>query len=628
MFFSERLRAQSVIFTFTFVLLINFNNCGEGFQAVDGGNDQGAGSEIKKTPTGKISQDIEFLNISKNRISFASNFTFGKKNPPVKLEDDLYAITAYNFTDNIMKESLIYGSFNDLISNNYSELTKPDLSEYLNEFDIINEKYYFSNHGNRYDDSLVKHIYYNAQLSLKSDSATELNLHFVYTKNNSLSFFPLLFFKSDDRENNTINTKTKISKSWFYYTTNNQELYIHNNQTDERINVQSTPIISPDEVWLINPKQDGLCHAINIQTKSSFALGPPIDILKPNCKSYSFLTSNIIVENFYNNGLFYESENYERNDNNILRDIKIINLDNKRTTTLSNKYFSFDFQKQVITYLDDSNFINKQLLDDFLEGKKPLISFRRLNFSSMTKNYDTDIWLKSFNSFFAILSKKSNQAPLLINNLTQHVHNLSDHISLMNKSKYFGQSWSPDGNPLTIHKFGSDYYATVNKSDFFKINFSTEKPNEIDLPIYNCATSETPKTKLSETCIWNLVTLGKPYKNFFKFNVRFPLKTESLNVKERWIYLPPGTSIDNSDENNWVFPQGTIFFKNFAYTNSSGTNHVLKNLETRVIEKISNNEGPGAWRPSVYVWNNQQTEATYTEGGLDIELNHNGNIYT
>ena len=48
--------------------------------------------------------------------------------------------------------------------------------------------------------------------------------------------------------------------------------------------------------------------------------------------------------------------------------------------------------------------------------------------------------------------------------------------------------------------------------------------------------------------------------------------------KRRWIYLPPGTKIDTSDMDHWVFPMGTKIWKEFT---RGGTR-----VETRYIAKV------------------------------------------
>src|SRR4051794_6171456 len=79
--------------------------------------------------------------------------------------------------------------------------------------------------------------------------------------------------------------------------------------------------------------------------------------------------------------------------------------------------------------------------------------------------------------------------------------------------------------------------------------------------------------------------------------------------KTRWIYLPPGTKIDTSDMNEWMFPPGTRVWKEFVV---GGVR-----LETRLIWKRPS----GAWYFTVYRWSadgaSSATELTTAEAAAD-----------
>jgi len=78
--------------------------------------------------------------------------------------------------------------------------------------------------------------------------------------------------------------------------------------------------------------------------------------------------------------------------------------------------------------------------------------------------------------------------------------------------------------------------------------------------------------------------------------------------KKRWIALPAGAKIDNTDMDHWTFPVGTRLWKEFAKDG--------KRLETRLIEKT----GEDAYRYGSYVWNDAETEATWsTTGAADVK---------
>lgn len=77
------------------------------------------------------------------------------------------------------------------------------------------------------------------------------------------------------------------------------------------------------------------------------------------------------------------------------------------------------------------------------------------------------------------------------------------------------------------------------------------------------------------------------------------------STKQRFIYLPEGTSIGTDDPNSLGFPVGTILVKNFFYYKSDLQPSAGRTLiETRLL--IRYEEG---WSPNTYVWNQDQTGA-------------------
>jgi hypothetical protein len=88
------------------------------------------------------------------------------------------------------------------------------------------------------------------------------------------------------------------------------------------------------------------------------------------------------------------------------------------------------------------------------------------------------------------------------------------------------------------------------------------------------------------------------------YSPQYPLWSDGAK-KRRWIYLPPGTSIDAADPDVWDFPAGTRIWKEFSFGG--------RRVETRLIEAL----GGGEWRFASYVWNAQETDAVLApEEGL------------
>jgi hypothetical protein len=78
-------------------------------------------------------------------------------------------------------------------------------------------------------------------------------------------------------------------------------------------------------------------------------------------------------------------------------------------------------------------------------------------------------------------------------------------------------------------------------------------------------------------------------------------------VKTRWIYLPPNTTIDTSNMDEWVFPVGTKFWKQFV------VDGVL--VETRMLHKVA----ASSWYATTYEWTpDGSTTAELRMGALDV----------
>lgn len=88
------------------------------------------------------------------------------------------------------------------------------------------------------------------------------------------------------------------------------------------------------------------------------------------------------------------------------------------------------------------------------------------------------------------------------------------------------------------------------------------------------------------------------------------------STKRRWIYLPPGETIDTSDMNHWKFPVGTKLWKEFT----RGTTRV----ETRYITKLlADDDAPGAWFYVSYQWNGTNDDTTMAPPSTGV-MNANG----
>jgi hypothetical protein len=102
--------------------------------------------------------------------------------------------------------------------------------------------------------------------------------------------------------------------------------------------------------------------------------------------------------------------------------------------------------------------------------------------------------------------------------------------------------------------------------------------------------------KLSNTGLYCDIRTGSldRYARFFQPSVALWFDRAA---KSRYLRLPPGTKIDSSDMDNWIFPVGTKVWKEFRMGG--------KKLETRLLEKRRDN----TWLMIAFQWNMEQTEA-------------------
>ena len=73
--------------------------------------------------------------------------------------------------------------------------------------------------------------------------------------------------------------------------------------------------------------------------------------------------------------------------------------------------------------------------------------------------------------------------------------------------------------------------------------------------------------------------------------------------KSRWLYLPPNSTIDDSNMDEWVFPVGTKVWKEFRLGN--------KRIETRLYAKAD----ATTWLWTTYQWDSGETDAVMNDNG-------------
>jgi hypothetical protein len=78
-------------------------------------------------------------------------------------------------------------------------------------------------------------------------------------------------------------------------------------------------------------------------------------------------------------------------------------------------------------------------------------------------------------------------------------------------------------------------------------------------------------------------------------------------VKSRFLYLPPGATIDIASFDEWKFPNGTKVWKEFVVGG--------KRIETRLFAKVK-----GTWARTTYRWNDAETDAVRKDSGEKVMI--------
>jgi len=79
-----------------------------------------------------------------------------------------------------------------------------------------------------------------------------------------------------------------------------------------------------------------------------------------------------------------------------------------------------------------------------------------------------------------------------------------------------------------------------------------------------------------------------------RYSPQYPLWSDGAG-KDRWIRLPPGTAVDARNPEEWVFPVGTKFWKEFAWS---------RRVETRYLERTRQ-----GWIYAAYAWTDDGSDA-------------------
>jgi hypothetical protein len=118
---------------------------------------------------------------------------------------------------------------------------------------------------------------------------------------------------------------------------------------------------------------------------------------------------------------------------------------------------------------------------------------------------------------------------------------------------------------------------------------------------------------LSETGLFP--DMGDPsdaHARAIEYAPQYPLWSNG-SQKLRHVVLPEGARIDASDD-EWSFPEGTLFFKTFAFEDDDASDG-LRYVETRVLRRLDD-----GWEPAAYLWRDDRSDADLLEGRTATEV--------
>ncbi len=135
--------------------------------------------------------------------------------------------------------------------------------------------------------------------------------------------------------------------------------------------------------------------------------------------------------------------------------------------------------------------------------------------------------------------------------------------------------------------------------------FPTADLIAVELPP-ECATATVPPATLICTGLYSDIVTKQIAPGIEPYAPAVPLWSDGAQ-KQRWIRLPPGQIIDNSNPDEWTFPVGTKVWKEFSRDG--------RRVETRLWQKAATNY----WVDATYAWNADESSAVQSPGG-DIPL--------
>lgn len=116
----------------------------------------------------------------------------------------------------------------------------------------------------------------------------------------------------------------------------------------------------------------------------------------------------------------------------------------------------------------------------------------------------------------------------------------------------------------------------------------------------------TSSLRLSALGLYRDMASKQLAPDLIAYEPRYALWSDGAR-KRRWLFLPEGASIDTTDPDHWLFPEGAVFFKEFASEDG-------KLLETRVLARTG--PLPADVFFGSFVWLDDESDAVFAPAGV------------
>jgi hypothetical protein len=139
--------------------------------------------------------------------------------------------------------------------------------------------------------------------------------------------------------------------------------------------------------------------------------------------------------------------------------------------------------------------------------------------------------------------------------------------------------------------------------------FLLGSPTEAAFRFFDPLKSEQIPAQLSQIGIYADMINKQVDSSFTYFEINSPLWSDGAR-KQRWIYLPQGTTIRYDEHTDlFTYPESTVFVKNFLLESREGDTSTQVLWETRLLIHRSDSASGQHWHGLSYRWNAAASEA-------------------